>query len=159
MKKIIALIILCVVLIIMMIRKIIKQKELLDKFTLSYFKTRDWLNLSLYGIRISEKLKMSGVRSVAIYGYGLVGKMLYRDLKSDGINVEYAIDECASSIYWDEVNIYFPYEQLPPVDLIIISVFETKQKIESELQDVSDSKIKYLSDLIDEIKEGENINE
>lgn len=77
-----------------------------------------WLK-SHFGKTIVYYLKEMGVKTIAIYGYGFLGKILYKELQSTEITVDYIIDK--RKIIDADIKIVEPESEWPPVDAIIIS--------------------------------------
>lgn len=86
-------------------------------------------------------------KSVAIYGMKEIGEALYQELENIGIEIRYLIDKNADIIYADK-EIYLPEDNLPEVDVIIVTALHYYSEIEKELS----AKFKYpvvnLKDII-----------
>lgn len=77
-----------------------------------------WLN-SHFGNSIENYLKERGIQSIAIYGYGFFGKMLYQEIQNTDIEISYIIDQRKQID--TNVLIVEPQAQWHQVDAIIIS--------------------------------------
>lgn len=73
------------------------------------------------------------IESVAIYGMGKAGKILYDELKKTSVEVRYAIDKKSDRKYKD-LQIVSPQSDLPEVDLVIITVIYEYNAIARELR-------------------------
>ena len=73
------------------------------------------------------------IESVAIYGMGKAGKMLYDEIKKTSVEVRYAIDQKADRKYKD-LQVISPQSDLPEVDLVIITVIYEYNAIARELR-------------------------
>ncbi len=65
----------------------------------------------------------NGINHVAIYGYGLIGRMLKQELTQNGIMVDYAIDRNAADMSGD-IAVYLPTDKLPACAMIIVTAQE-----------------------------------
>lgn len=54
-----------------------------------------WMKLKLHGLRLSEFFEDRGLNSIAIYGMGELGWLVYEELKGNvgGVAVKYGIDQ------------------------------------------------------------------
>jgi hypothetical protein len=93
---------------------------------------------------------------VAIYGLGLIGKVLINILSINGIDVEYAIDKKVDR--YKKIKVYEPQEDLPMVDYCIVTVAERQeaQKVCSELSLLGKAKnVLLVDEFLSEIQSGE----
>lgn len=108
-----------------------------------------WLQLKQQGVDLGELLVERGYKSVAIYGYGHLGKLLYRELRfsSSVCLVSCVIDKFLGSSEDVEVPIVSPGEFRQDADAVIVTAiydFESiKQEYEKDIVFVS------LQDVID----------
>ncbi len=72
-------------------------------------------------IKIGEKLKYFGIESLAVYGYGQVGRHLIKILINEGIEIAYIIDNKQITNTEDTYVFYKTDDSLPMVDAIIIT--------------------------------------
>lgn len=77
-----------------------------------------WLK-SHFGNSIGNYLKEKGIQTIAIYGYGFLGKMLYQEIQNTNIEIRYIIDKRKQID--TNVLIIGPLAQWQQVDAIIIS--------------------------------------
>lgn len=79
---------------------------------------------------IVDFLKEKGIESVAIYGFGLIGKQLYNELIDDNVNVVYGIDRYVGQ-YGNDLTIYRPEDdQWAETDAIIVTAYEEEKVYE-----------------------------
>lgn len=91
-----------------------------------------WLEKST-PTNISSFLKKKGYCDVAIYGYGVLGKVLYQQLLKADQNVKYIVDrDCSIEC---ESKIYHSLDELEHVDLMIITAMTDDKKIADYLKD------------------------
>lgn len=53
-----------------------------------------WIELLQQGQRVSNYLEHHHIPTVSIYGFGQLGRLLYKELVADGVRIEYVIDNC-----------------------------------------------------------------
>lgn len=100
------------------------DKSCLDglKVSSKYNFVKLWLNLKLNDNAIGKYLLNHGYNEVAIYGFGVRGKMVYKELLQDGISVPYVIDRNAEQMQEPGIKVINPDEDFPKCDLVVISV-------------------------------------
>lgn len=128
--------------------------RLLSKFQKMFFIYDDWMKQQEQGRYIHEHLKNAGVGSVAIYGDSYVGKRLYYCLQKNGVEVRYFIDRNAAYLE-EEIPVYLPQADLPPVDLILISLVEAQEAIRGELAALTTAQISSITELLAAMKNEE----
>lgn len=92
-------------------------------------------------------LKELGFESVAIYGYGYMGKQLYYRLKDSEIEVSYIIDR-NRNLKVDDVDIIHPEKKLPKIDVILVSVVDDYFNILKLLRKENDTAVRSLEEII-----------
>lgn len=108
---------------------------------------RNWMQLKLNGGSIDEQLMKLGYYSVAIYGAGIHGRMLYEDLRDTQISVKYFIDKQKKEGL-GEVPVYSLEEEFPAVDVVIITPYLEFTSIQQVLQDKTRSRMIPLNALV-----------
>lgn len=108
---------------------------------------RNWMQLKLNGGSIDEQLMKLGYYSVAIYGAGIHGRMLYEDLRDTQISVKYFIDKQKKEGL-GEVPVYSLEEEFLAVDVIIITPYLEFTSIQQVLQDKTRSRMIPLNALV-----------
>lgn len=97
-----------------------------------------WLRNKINHKEIGDYLSELEIKSVAIYGAGKLGELLYDDLlQSNNIEVKYFIDKNASSLYYgiDDMDIYGLEESgnVQNVDAIIVTPYIQFNEIKVDL--------------------------
>lgn len=128
--------------------------RLLSKFQKMFFVYDDWIKQQEQGRYIYEYLQKAGVGSVAIYGDSYIGKRLYYCLQKNGVEVKYFIDRNAAYLE-EEIPVYLPQADLPPVDFILISLVEAQEAIGRELAVLTTARISSITELLAAMKNGE----
>ena len=80
-----------------------------------------WLYLAQSGVSLGLRLKEAGCTHMAIYGMGVLGRHLYKELKANDIIIDYLIDRCQVGIDFEE-PVYRLQDDLPETELIIVTV-------------------------------------
>ena len=79
-----------------------------------------WMILKKDGFSLASFFEKNNYKKIAIYGYSNLGECLYNDLSDSGIEIAYIIDKKAKELY-AECPIYLPDDELPIVDIIVIT--------------------------------------
>lgn len=133
-----------------MIRKIEGEKayshDIPDNHDAMVFKLLDcFLEKVQSGISIEKHLKARGYHTVAIYGMGRLGKLLYREIKNITI---YEIDKNKKAVYGEGMDLKAPDDELPSADLIIITTVYEKEEIRRHLAQKLDCKVMTLGEML-----------
>lgn len=107
-----------------------------------------WMEMKLAGEGAAERLMQMGYQSVAIYGAGNHGRLLYEDIKNSEVEVRYFIDKNKNSMPECGLTVYTMDEELPEVDVIIITPYLEQQTIVQELKQKGDYTLLPLDRLI-----------
>ncbi len=121
-------------------KKISHEKRYLDVM-------HQWFILKENALPISDILEEYHISSVAIYGMGIMGRHVIRELKGTGIAVKYGIDQRKMNAY-EQVPVFTPKEQFREVDAVINTVVWEHDKISHMLSEKLDCKILNLEELI-----------
>lgn len=99
------------------INEIIEERELWkERFKLAQAYER----MALAGKSVAQLLIDSSIKKVVIYGYGMYGKKLKKELEKAGIEIQYIIDKNAESIH-SNVPLYKFGDVLPVTENLIIT--------------------------------------
>lgn len=126
-----------------------KDKKI-NKFKSYYNTLNEWLRIKHKGVNLEKYFIENGYKNVAIYGMGEMGNRLYEELMNTEICVKYAIDKNALSIY-SELQMYEAAEDVPPVDVIVVTATFAYDEIVEELQNKVTCPIVSLEDVVYEI--------
>ena len=127
--------------------------KLLSKFQKMFFVYDDWINLQEQGWYMHQYLKGIGVGSAAVYGDSYIGKRLYQNLSNNGIEVRYFIDRNAAYLE-EEIPVYQPQKELPPVDVILISLVEGIEEIKKDLRVLTKGRVYSVAEILAELRKG-----
>lgn len=106
-----------------------------------------WLILKQEGKSIAEYIRKQGWKMVAVYGMGIYGRHIIRELSDTECTVAYGIDQKADGEY-KGVKILRPTVRLPEVDVVINSVIYDQNDIEENLRNVISCPLVRLEDII-----------
>ncbi len=90
------------------------------KRSLNYRVLYMWLKRLHSGKRLEDYFISKGYKNVAIYGMGDIGELLCEELESSSIRVNYGIDRDYKR-FNKELRIYGPEDNLPVVDVIVVT--------------------------------------
>ena len=125
-----------------------------NKFKCYYNTLNEWMIQKNNNMKLEEYFIRMGYQTIAIYGWGELGKRLYEDIKHSSINVKYVIDR-AIGVINSEPIILDSTMDLTEVDAIIVSAIYEFDEIAIELKDNTKSPIISLEVIIFSI--GSNI--
>lgn len=121
-------------------KRISHEKQYLDVM-------HQWLILWENGMRLSDILKKQQISCVAVYGMGIFGRHIIRELENSGIIVSYGIDKKSMNAYKDIV-VFTPDEPLKKVDAVINTVVWAHGEIEHLLSGKLDCPVLNLEKLV-----------
>lgn len=106
-----------------------------------------WLILKHSNIELSREISKYGVKKIAIYGMGICGRHLVRELISSDIEIAYALDRKNMSPY-QNIEIRKLSGNMPEVDAVINTVVYDNEAINKALKMHFDCLIINLEDII-----------
>ena len=114
----------------------------------SYWKILDtWLYLKEENILLKKYLLKRNINSIAIYGMGILGKHLLKELEFSEIEVSYAIDRKAEALHMG-VKMYSPEDEFPMVDAIVVTATYAFFDIQKQLKKRGYKNIVSLEEVI-----------
>ena len=114
----------------------------------AYWKLMDyWMRKKECGISITDILCNRGYRTVAVYGIGILGQHLLKDININEVTVEYIIDirKCGQ---YETTPIFNLEDNFPQVDVIIFRVTHEFCRIKSNLSRITNNSIISLEELV-----------
>lgn len=124
-----------------------ERDKKIDKFKLYYNALNQWLNIKQCGKSIEKYFVENNYKTIAIYGMGEMGNRLYEDLKNSGVTVKYAIDKKADETF-SEVEVLSLEDELPEVDVIVVSAIFAFEEIEKDITEVCNIPVVSLEDVL-----------
>lgn len=107
----------------------------------------DWLAMKEENIRLEQFFKRYHYGTVAIYGMGRLGNLLYDELAHSDIKVKYGIDQTGGRMYRN-LEIISKDGKLEPVDAIIVTAVFDFDSIKDELKKRVDCPVISLEEVI-----------
>lgn len=107
-----------------------------------------WLEVKNRGGSAASYFKDMGFRKIAIYGMGELANRLFEDLQGTGIEIVYGIDQDVANCTTIIENVYSPNDELPMVDVIVVTPFSAYDNIESKLKENTSSEIISIENVI-----------
>lgn len=140
----VALICIMLVILIVAVRTIfIADKEIdtslleTKKFFYMFNVMNQWMQAQHAGKRIDRYLRESGYKKIAIYGMHYIGERLLEELAGTEISVAFAIDENRKMSNYN-IDIYKPADELPAVDLIVVTTalyfYDIRKKLQEKVE-------------------------
>lgn len=127
-----------------------KWKTMSDKHFALFMLLNKWIKTKQEGKHIRTYFEKNGYKSVAIYGLSYVGERLLEELNECDVEIKYAVDRNAQSIYSD-IKIYTVEDELPEVDVMIVTAVYFFDDIYNDLVDKVNCPIVSLEDVLYEI--------
>lgn len=108
------------------------QRSLVKKNEYLFNLMEQWVLAKQEGKDFGEYFKRNNYKTVAVYGMGVVGRRLIRELKDSGIEVSYGIDRNAKKIFSD-VSLFTLDDKLPKADVVVVTIGYDYEPIGKEL--------------------------
>lgn len=135
-------------------KQLVKEVELLAAKSAkyeSYWRILDaWLCMKEDHVSLEEYFINRNIYSIAIYGVGILGKHLIKELKNGKIQVMYGIDRKADALQM-EIVVYPPNAEFFEVDLIVVTVTYAYEDIKKQLEARGYKNVISLEQIIMEI--------
>lgn len=132
----------------------LEQEKRLEKAVCLNRLLGKWVEISIRGLRIGKYLRENNVKSVAIYGWGDVGKKLYHELVQWKVRTEYVLDKNVADTGLAELEIYSPAAcgaALRTVDAVIVTVLTEFNEIKELLENLGYRNIYSLNNILDKV--------
>ena len=114
-----------------------------------------WVSCIHSGKTLIPFFKKNNYHKIAIYGISDIGKLLMEELAADDLEICYGVDRNAGAVSVN-IPVYKPTDQLPPVDVIVVTAVYFFDEIYDTLRKngVNDP-IVSLNDVLDMVQQGE----
>lgn len=106
-----------------------------------------WMDLKQRRVSLNRYFIERNIKTIAIYGMQEIGNYLYQELTDLGLDVRYAIDQNAGRVY-SELDVYCLEDELPKVDLIIVTPVHIAGDIICDIRKHSDIMAVSLRDVL-----------
>ena len=126
---------------------VVEKLKQIDKYKGYYLLHEEWVRIHQKGMDVSDYFMKKDVREIAIYGYGKLGHTFYDEIKNSEIKVKYYIDKNSKS-FLAEIPVFSLKDNLPKVDLIVVTIPEQLDQIQREIKERADYPVVSLETVI-----------
>ena len=123
-----------------LLEKIQKKDQIIELY-------ERWIKTSNINGGIAEFISNNKFKRVAIYGMSSLGRSLYTELRKHGIEIAYVIDR-RKNVLCEGCTVYTLQDDLPNVDLIIVTAITYYDEIASMLGERIDCALLSLEDIV-----------
>lgn len=127
-----------------------KIKGLAEKHLSLFLMMNQWVKVKQEGKNLSVYFDKNNYKKIAVYGMSYAGETLIEELRGTNIEIAYAIDKNANSIYSD-INVVTMEDNLEEVDAIVVTAITFFDEIEEQLQSKADCPVISLEDILYEV--------
>lgn len=131
-------------------KSIKKNSDMSDKHLALFLMMNEWVKVKQAGKNLADYFKRMGYKKIAIYGMSYAGETLLDELSDSEIEVAYAIDQNAESIYLN-IDVMTMEAELQEVDVVIVTAITFYDEIEKSLKEKIQCPIISLEDILYEI--------
>lgn len=129
-------------------KKIYGMKNRIEVLSDHFQLLNHWLEIKLEGKSASTYFKEMGYRHIAIYGMAELANRLSEELSESGILIDYGIDRNISCSIARIDKIYFPEDDLPETEAIIVTPYASFDSIKKVLEQKVNCPIISLEEVI-----------
>lgn len=104
-----------------------------DKMEIYYNLMEHWFTIHEQGKTIPGILMEQGIKKIALYGMGKIGKHVIYEIKNSEVKVAYGIEKNKTGFY-DGLQIKSIDDEFPQVDAIIVTAIYDFDEIERDLK-------------------------
>lgn len=127
--------------------KVIERVQQLSDKHLKLFKVMNlWVNNYQDNKHLEQYLQNKGINKIAVYGMGIAGVTLYRELRGSKVEVCYGIDQSVKSK--DGIKVLSLNDQLPEVDAVIVTPVTGFSDISMSLEQKLDCVVLSLEEIM-----------
>lgn len=110
------------------------SQQNVDKLQAHYWLLNHWLELKNDGKTVASYFEDMGYRHIAVYGMSDLANRLTEDLEGSSVCIDYGIDRdvCCSNARIDDI--YFPEDELPETDVIVVTPYSAFGSIKAVLK-------------------------
>lgn len=129
-------------------QKIDSLKQRIEVLSDHFQLLNHWLEIKNEGKSIATYFEEMGYRHIAIYGMAELANRLSEELSESSVHIDYGIDRdiCCSIARIDKV--YFPDDNLPETDAIIVTPYSSFESIKTILAEKVNCPIISLEEVI-----------
>lgn len=128
----------------------LESEILLQKERVNGWVTQKWLMSKIEGHGLGEHIRSKNIRETYIYGFGNLGKLLYKELLKSYVIVRAVIDRRADQFDGAEVMVISADEARLELPVIVTVIYEYKN-IKENLEKQGFNKVLSLKSLVEEV--------
>ena len=106
----------------------------INRFQDHYWLLNHWLELKNEGKSVASYFEDMGYKHIAVYGMAELGNRLMEDLEKSSIQIDYGIDRDISCSIARIDEVYYPDDELPETDAIIVTPYSMFDEIKELLE-------------------------
>ncbi|MCI8557553.1 MAG: hypothetical protein HFI19_07285 [Lachnospiraceae bacterium] len=127
-------------------QKVLQQQE--EKLQDHYWLLNHWLEFKNEGKTAASYFEDMGYHHIAIYGMSDLANRLMEDLEGSSIQIDYGIDRdiCCSNARISDI--YFPEDELPKADAIVVTPYSAMESISAMLKSKVDCPVISLEEVV-----------
>ena len=127
-----------------------ESEMLLQKERVNGWVTKRWLQNKIDGYGLGEHIKSKGIRETYIYGFGDLGKLLYKELSGSDMTVRAFIDRRADQFDDMDVEVISSDEAIVTILVIVTAIYEY-ENIKKDLEKQGFNEVLSLKSLVEEV--------
>lgn len=124
-------------------------KEQAEKNRAMFILMNQWANIRQEGRSLEEYFLKNGYYQIAVYGLGVLGQRLIKELDNSRIQIAYGIDKNREMVYTD-LEVVTLEEELKKVDAVVITVVKEFDAIRETLLQKTECQVIALEDILGE---------
>lgn len=127
------------------------REAALEKYIQFYRVMTKWIDMKLSNKRIVDYLEKHNYKSVSIYGFSDLGKLLYKELLSSAVEVVNILDNQYLKNNYSDLKVCVPKEGTCDVDCVIVTAIYYYNEIEAQLKGMGYKNVLSLQKIVEEI--------
>lgn len=126
-----------------------RWKEEASKQRAMFLVMNQWTNVKQANRNLEEYFLKNELRKIAIYGMGLMGQQLIKELKDSSIETAYGIDLNSDGIV-SGIKVVTMDEELADVDAVVVTVLKEFDEIRDALTKKLNCSVVAIEDILNE---------
>lgn len=126
-----------------------RWKEEASKQRAMFLVMNQWTNVKQANRNLEEYFLKNELRKIAIYGMGLMGQQLIKELKDSSIETAYGIDRNSDGIV-SGIKVVTMDEELADVDAVVVTVLKEFDEIRDALTKKLNCSVVAIGDILNE---------
>lgn len=106
----------------------------IERFQSHYWLLNHWLEIKNEGKSVASYFEEMGYHHIAVYGMAELGNRLIEDLQGSSVQVDYGIDRDISCSIARIGEVYYPDDELPETEAIIVTPYPVYEEIKKLLE-------------------------